>query len=250
MAVAGPLLVVNAYPDLTLPQADDGNVLVLAYRARARGIAVETHTVHCGDPLPPADIYVAGGLEDDDQPELARWLDSGVTLRAAVDGGAAVLAVNSAFQILGERYALSDGTPCDGLGLIDARTTRGGSFLEGPVVTCPNPAYGLPVMSGYESHHGLTALGADAGPLAALEVGHGNTGGAPAVDGVLCGRVVGTYLHGPVLARNPELADFLLAAATGERLQPMPASFGEASRARRIDDARRWARAWRKHVKM
>jgi hypothetical protein len=96
----GPLTVVNAYPDLTLPQADDGNALVLAHRARARGLDVETRTVHCGEELPAADIYVTGGLEDEDQVELARWLDAGGELRRAIAAGAGVLAVTSGLQVL------------------------------------------------------------------------------------------------------------------------------------------------------
>ena len=246
----GPLVVVNAYPDLTLPQADDGNALVLAYRARARGLDVETRTVHCGEPLPPADIYVTGGLEDEDQVELARWLDAGGELRRAVAAGAGVLAVTSGLQVLGERFALPDGSLHDGLGLLDVRTVRSRTFIEGPVVTHPNRDLGLPPLSGYESHFGLTELGPAAKPLATLEVGRGNTGTDDGLDGAVAGRVLGTYLHGPVLARNPELADLLLSWAAGRELEPLPSPFAEASRAARIDQARRWAAAGRKRVKM
>ena len=246
----GPLLIVNAYPDLTLPQADDGNVLVLAYRARARGIAVATRTVTSGEELPAADIYVTGGLEDEDQGELARRLAAADTLASAVDAGAAVLGVNSGFQVLGESFSLPDGTHCEGLALLDVRTSRGREFLEGPVVTSPSPVLDLPALSGYESHFGLTELGPGAAPLATLEIGRGNAAGAPAFDGAVNGRVVGTYLHGPILARNPELADLLIALVTGDELEPLPRSFAEASRERRIEEARRWAAAGHKRVKM
>jgi hypothetical protein len=182
--------------------------------------------------------------------ELARWLDVGGALRAAIDAGAAVLAVDSGFQVLGERFALPDGTTHDGLGILDVRTTRGDDFIEGPVVTRPNPALGLPALSGYESHFGVTALGPGVASLAALEVGRGNSGAEPAVDGAVLGRVVGTYLHGPVLARNPELADLLLREVTGQELEPLPPSFAEVSRGARIAEAREWAAAGRKRVKM
>jgi len=135
IACDGPLLIVSAYPDLTLPQADDGNVLVLAHRARLRGIDVEARTAHCRDALPPADIYVTGGLEDEDQGELARWLASSAEFRRAVEAGAAVLGVNSGYQVLGERFALPDGSLRDGLGLLDVRTHRGHTWIDGPVVT-------------------------------------------------------------------------------------------------------------------
>jgi CobQ-like glutamine amidotransferase family enzyme len=246
----GPVLIVSAYPDLTLPQADDGNVLVLAHRVRARGLTVEARTVHCGEELPAADIYVTGGLEDEDQAELTGWLGAGGVLRDAVAAGAAVLGVNSGFQVLGESFALPDGSLHEGLGLLDARTVRARTFAEGPVVTCPNEELGLPALSGYESHFGRTELGPAARPLAALEVGLGNTGAEPVLDGAIAGRVLGTYLHGPVLARNPELADLVLSWVTGRELEPLPASFAEASRAARIDQARRWAATGRKRVKM
>jgi lipid II isoglutaminyl synthase (glutamine-hydrolysing) len=246
----GPLLVVSAYPDLTLPQGDDGNVLVLAHRARARGIQVETRTVHCGDDLPPADIYVTGGLEDEDQGELARWLASSAEFRRAVEAGAAVLSVNSGYQVLGERFALPDGSLRDGLGLLDVRTHRGDTWIDGPVVTRPNDDLGLPALSGYESHYGVTELGSGAAPLALLEIGHGNAGGEQPAEGAVAGRIVGTYLHGPVLARNPELADLLLGLVLGRTLEPLAASFAEASRQARIDQARDWVKRGRPKVKM
>jgi hypothetical protein len=261
----GPLLVVSAYPELTLPQADDGNVPALAHRARARGIEVETRTVHCGETLPPADVYVTGGLEDEEQGELAHWLGAGGGLRRAIEEGAVVLGVNSGYQALGEVFALPDGSEREGLGLLDVRTRRGERWIEGPVVTLPNDALGLPVLSGYESHYGLTELGPDVGSLAVLEVGRGNAGGAPPgagsaadagagatrrTEGAVAGRVIGTYLHGPVLARNPELADLLLAWVVGKTLEPLLPSFAEASRVQRVAEARRWAAAGMPKVKM
>jgi lipid II isoglutaminyl synthase (glutamine-hydrolysing) len=246
----GPLLLVSAYPDLTLPQGDDGNVLVLAHRARARGIEVETRTVHCGDDLPPADTYVTGGLEDEDQGELARWLASSAEFRRAVEAGAAVLGLNSGYQVLGERFALPDGSLRDGLGLLDVRTHRGDLWIDGPVVTRPNEGLGLPALSGYESHHGVTELGAGVMPLALLEIGRGNADGEQPTEGAVAGRIVGTYLHGPVLARNPELADLLLGLVLGRTLEPLAASFAEKSRQARIDEARDWVRRGRPKVKM
>jgi len=250
IACDGPLLIVSAYPDLTLPQADDGNILVLAHRARLRGIDVEARTAHCRDALPPADIYVTGGLEDEDQGELARWLTSSAEFRRAVETGAAVLGVNSGYQVLGERFALPDGSLRDGLGLLDVRTHRGDTWIDGPVVTRPNDDLGLPALSGYESHYGVTELGSGAAPLALLEIGDGNAGGEQPAEGAVAGRIVGTYLHGPVLARNPELADLLLGLVLGRTLEPLPASFAEASRQARIDQARDWVKRGRPKVKM
>jgi CobQ-like glutamine amidotransferase family enzyme len=250
IACAGPLLIVSAFPDLTLPQADDGNVLILAQRARARGAEAETRVVHCGETLPLADIYVTGGLEDEDQADLARWLASGRSLYEAIDAGAAVLGVNSGLQVLGERFALPDGTSCEGLGILDVHTVRGEEWVDGPVITRPNTDLDLPALSGYESHFGITELGAGVAPLALLEEGCGNGGAGPPSDGAIVGRVVGTYLHGPVLARNPELADLILGLVLGQSLEPLPPSFGEASRGRRVDEARDWVARGRPRVKL
>jgi CobQ-like glutamine amidotransferase family enzyme len=245
--------IVAAYPDLTLPQGDEGNALILAYRARARGLAAETLTVRCGANLPAADIYVVGGLEDEDQAQLARWLDSGGVLRRSIEKGAAVLGINSGFQVLGECFPMLDGSIRDGLGLLDVRTWHSEDFIEGPVVTFPNADLGLPALSGYESHYGLTELGPEAEPLALVDVGRGNGGPGPRVDGAVSGRVYGTYLHGPVLARNPELADLLLASVLERALEPLPPSFGERSRELRIAAARGYSRRGsrsRRKVKM
>lgn len=278
IVAAGPLLVVSAYPELTLPQADDGNVLVLSHRARARGIDVETRTVHCGEELPPADIYVTGGLEDEDAAVLAAWLDRGGVLRRALEAGAGLLAVNSGYQVLGESFELPDGVVREGLGLLGVHSSRGPRWMDGPVVTRPDPDIGLPAMSGYESHYGITALGDRVAPLALLEIGHGNgraastaretkswprrpvrermskvpTGGpaTPQNEGAIAGRIVGTYLHGPVLARNPELADLLLGRVLGRALDPLPAPFAEDARRRRIAEARRWIARGRPKIKM
>jgi CobQ-like glutamine amidotransferase family enzyme len=216
------LEIVNALPLLSEAQGDEGNARVLAYRARLRGIQASVRGVHEPGPLPPADLYVVGGREDGKHSRLAARLREG-GLADRVREGAAVLAVNAGYQALGRRLQDADGRHHDGLGLLDVVSTWR-KLAEGPVVTRPNPALGLPAMSGYECHHGRTELGPGLRPLAPLEVGLGNgdPGGDDAVsaEGAVWGRVVGTYLHGPVLARNPELADLLLAWALGRRLEP------------------------------
>ena len=157
--------------------------------------------------------------------------------------------MTSGFQVLGERFALPDGSPHDGLGLLDVRTVRSRTFIEGPVVTRPNHDLGLPPLSGYESHFGLTELGPASTPLATLEVGRGNTGAEPALDGAVSGRVLGTYLHGPVLARNPELADLLLAWSWAGNWSRCPILRGGVAR-RQDRRGAAWAAAGRKRVKM
>jgi CobQ-like glutamine amidotransferase family enzyme len=84
----------------------------------------------------------------------------------------------------------------------------------GEVVATPDQSLDLPDLTGYENHGGVTTLGPTARPLGRVVVGNGNAGG-DGTEGIVNGRVVGTYLHGPVLARNPALADHLLTSALG-----------------------------------
>lgn len=233
------LLLVDVYPALSMPQADGGNLRVLEARARARGIPARTLVVQPGDPLPTAHLYQVAGAEDEDLPELARRLREDGALGRAVEAGAVLLAIDVGFQVAGERFAAPDGTTHPGLGLLDARSGLG-SFVEGPVVGAADPGLGLPDLVGYESHAGRTELGPGLRPLATLEAGTGN-GGTPATDGALDDRIVATYLHGPLLAWNPGLADHLLALAIGSDLPPMPPedpTFIDAVRATRSAQAR------------
>ncbi len=202
------LLLADVYPALSMPQADAGNLRVLEQRAAARGIAVRSVTVQPGDPLPAADLYQVAGAEDEDLPELARRLAEGGTLAAAVASGAVLLAIDAGFQVVGRTFADAEGREHDGLGLLDVRSSRG-AFVDGGVVGTLTFALGLPELAGFESHCGRSIVGPGAVPFARLEVGTGN-GGEPVTDGAVAGRVIGTYVHGPLLAWNPALADHLL----------------------------------------
>jgi CobQ-like glutamine amidotransferase family enzyme len=110
------------------------------------------------------------------------------------------------------------------------------------VVTRPSPRLGLPALVGYEWHRGRTRLGPEAEPLAEVEIGVCN-GGEPPTDGAVQGHVLGTYLHGPLLPRNPELADLLLGWALGTELEPLASEFAERAREERIAEARE---VWRR----
>ena len=232
------LLLADVYPALSMPQADAGNLRVLEQRAAARGIAVRSVTVQPGDPLPAADLYQVGGAEDEDLPELARRLAEGGTLAAAVAGGAVLLAIDAGFQVVGRTFVDAEGRDHDGMGLLDVRSSRG-VFVDGGVVGTLTFALGLPELAGFESHCGRSIVGPGAVPLARLEVGTGN-GGEPATDGAVAGRVIGTYVHGPLLAWNPALADHLLGMLVDAPLAPLDEAvdFAAEVRARRIAEAR------------
>jgi lipid II isoglutaminyl synthase (glutamine-hydrolysing) len=124
------------------------------------------------------------------------------------------------FQLVGHRYLAADGTVLEGLGLVDLETRAGPTRLIGEIVVDPDPP--LPRLTGFENHWGRTTLGPGVAPLGRVVTGGGNGDGTRA-EGARAGRVVGTYLHGPVLARNPALADQLLEQATGADPGTLPA---------------------------
>ncbi len=207
------------FPDLLGTYGDSGNATILAERLRWRGFEATPVTVRSGDAVPAGcDVYVVGGGEDLPQALAARQLGPPRTgpLCEAVDRGAAVLAVCAGLQVLGESFVGGDGVRVDGAGLLDLTTERGrGPRSVGEVVVDPVPALGLPALTGYENHGGVTVLGPGTSPLGHVRRGVGNGDGS-GTDGAWSGRVLGTYLHGPVLARNPALADLVLGWVVGD----------------------------------
>ena len=242
MAGQGPsaLRIVWIYPDLLSTYGDQGNALIMSYRARLRGHEVEQVNVRSDQPLPvQGDIYLIGGGEDRPQRLAAERLRKDDGLQRAVEGGAAVLSVCAGFQLLGHSFYDDEQGTLPGLGLLDVTSSRGTVRCVGEVVSEPDSRLTvggrpLPRLTGFENHMGTTAVGPDAKPLAAVRTGNGN-GAGTGVDGAYAGRIVGTYLHGPVLARNPALADLLLGWVDGDP-EPTKADDGwhEKLRAERL----------------
>jgi CobQ-like glutamine amidotransferase family enzyme len=230
--VADAVSVALLYPELLGTYGDGGNARILAQRLVWRGIPVETVEVTGGETVPAtASMYVLGGGEDGPQALAVRELATSRALHRAVDAGAVVLAVCAGYQLLGEEFAGPDGSPHAGLGLLECSTSRGrGPRRVGEIVVEPEPETGLPLLTGYENHAGVTTLGAHARPLGTVRTGRGNDDGT---EGMVAGRLVGTYLHGPVLARNPALADLLLSWVVGP-LDPLDDGEVEALRRERI----------------
>src|SRR5664279_944157 len=211
-------------PDVLGTYADTGNAAVLAARARWRGIPTEIVTI-TADATPPAgcDVYLLGGGEDTAQLFAADWLRRHRDLHHALDSSARVLAVCAGLQILGHTMRDRASQDHPGLGILDLTTTPGRRRAVGEITTaCAIPDVGQ--LTGFENHHGITTLGTGTAPLGTVITGTGNgtrdNTGRPA-EGVRTDRVIGTYLHGPVLARNPALADHLLTAITGTEMAPL-----------------------------
>ncbi len=212
---SGPSAVrlVWVYPDLLSTYGDRGNLLVLARRATLRGLPVEIAEVNSDQHVPvDGDIYLLGGGEDLPQVLAARRLRSGGGLAGAVNQGAVVFAVCAGYQIMGAEFGGPEGEPVPVLGLLDIRSGRGDRRGVGEITADVDPALGVARLTGFENHQGLTRRGPDAKPLAAVLTGVGNGDGT---EGAYSGRVVGTYLHGPALVRNPGLADMLLGWVVG-----------------------------------
>ncbi len=224
------LRVCALYPDLMNIYADRGNLLLLERRCAWRGMGFELTRVGLGERVDPDahDLFYLGGGQDRDQALCAQDLvdTKRDALHAAVDRGAAFLAVCGGFQLLGSSYALGDEV-LPGLGLVDLETVRGsdGDRLVGNVaIEVELPGLDGPrVLAGFENHGGRTHLGVGERPLGRVLRGHGNTG-ASGFEGVRRGAVVGTYLHGPLLPKNAWFADWLTATALGreEPLAPLP----------------------------
>jgi hypothetical protein len=219
----GILRVAVVYPDLLGTYGDGGNGLILARRADWRGVSVELVQAESDAAVPEADIYCVGGGEDGPQVRAAGALREDGTLARRVAEGAVVLAVCAGYQIVGRTFPGADGTPHEGVGLLDVHTVKGaGARAVGELVADPADDVGgdvdggraatLPTLTGFENHAAVTTLGPGVQPLARVRRGVGNGDGA-GTEGARAGRVIGTYLHGPVLARNPALADLLLAWA-------------------------------------
>jgi len=233
------LTVAVVYPDLLGTYGDGGNGLVVARRASWRGIDVDLVQAPSDRPLPAADVYTIGGGEDGPQVRAATTLREEGTLAARVADGAVVLGVCAGFQLIGRTFPDAADRPQEGVGLLDVTTTKGhgpravGELVAAPSAGAPRTAGGerLPRLTGFENHGGVTRVGPGARPLARVEHGVGN-GGGDGTEGAWSGRVVGTYLHGPVLARNTALADLLI----GWALAPADASPGTARKLEPLSD--------------
>ena len=250
--VAGsPLTIVVVYPDLLGTYGDGGNGMVLARRAAWRGIDVELVQADSGRPVHAADIYCVGGGEDGPQVRAATELRADGTVLRAVERGAVVLGVCAGYQLLGWSFPDSADRPHEGLGLLDVTTRKGtgtravGELVATPTQEAPRLAGGgsLPSLTGFENHGGVTVVGPGSQAVARVVSGVGN-GGGDGTEGAWSGRVFGSYLHGPLLARNTALADLLLgwavsSSGSDEPLAPLDDAEEDALRAERLTSVER-----------
>ena len=203
-------------PDVMGTYGDGGNAVVLRRRLLLRGISAEIVEITLSDPVPSSlDIYTLGGAEDYAQRLATRHLLRYPGLQEAAARGAPVLAICAAIQVLGHWYETSAGERVDGVGLLDLVTAPQSVRTIGELVTRPAVSGLSDPLTGFENHRGGTVLGSSAAPLGAVLRGFGNRSG-DRIDGAVQGSIIASYMHGPCLARNPALADLLLARVVGE----------------------------------
>jgi hypothetical protein len=225
------LRIAHLYAEEMNIYGDRGNILTLSKRAEWRGFGVDVRPIGRGPSpdLSDIDLIFWGGGQDRDQ-ELV-FKDAAAhkveSIRRAIDAGSVVLAVCGGYQLLGEYYVTADGKKLPGLGLVDLHTVPGRKRNIGNIVI-ETSGLGLEpaTLVGFENHSGKTYLGPGLQPLGRVLRGAGNNG-EDGFEGVVAGNVLGTYLHGSLLPKNPQLADLLIERALKrqgvERLPPLAA---------------------------
>ncbi|MBC2722180.1 glutamine amidotransferase [Desulfosporosinus sp.] len=219
------LTICHLYPDLLDLYGDRGNIIALAARCRWRGIEPVIQQASLDEDLNfmGMDILFIGGGSDREQGLLVQDLmRREKELRRAIENGLVVLCICGGYQMLGKYYQMSNGERIDGLGILDVWTIAGERRLIGNVVVdlsekiLGDKPCKFKTLVGFENHSGKTHLGEKASPLGNVLFGHGNNG-EDSGEGVRYLNVFGTYLHGPLLPKNPHFADLLLELAAKRR---------------------------------
>ncbi len=230
-----PLKVCYLYPEFTGVWGDAGNVLAIRRRCSWRGLALEVYESNIGDEpgdLAGFDLIYLGGTEDRYRQviysDLFRRAEA---IRLAVEDGTVLLAVCSGFEMLGTTFEYDAGSYA-GVGVFDADTVCCGDRIVGSVVLRSELLSSPDTIVGFENHAGRTRLGVNCLPLGRVISGRGENQQA---EGAVCGTAYGTHLCGPLLPRNPHLADLLIRKALKKR-------FGDVKLAELTDD-----REWQAH---
>ena len=212
----------HLYPDYLNIYADRGNIAVLARRAAWRGHELDVVALGVGDRIDPQahDLLYVGGGQDREQALVARELagKSAQVLEAAA-AGVAVLAVCGGYQLLGRFYRFGNGEELPGVGLFPLHTIAGERRMIGDILLdCELDPGRRHTLAGFENHAGRTYLDPGVEALGRVVAGFGNDGSS-GFEGCRVGRAIGTYLHGPLLPRNPWLADWLLGQAIAHQTE-------------------------------
>lgn len=217
----------HLYPKQMNVYGDMGNFITLRYRLEARGFKVEYLAMDSAkDLFSKPDIVIGGGGQDSNQDKVqADLMKNKQLIIDLAEGGTVMLMICGMYQLFGNRFVVSEDHVIDGIGVFDAETLAGGERLIGNVVV--ESAYGSLV--GFENHSGKTRLGVGIQPLGRVVKGSGNNG-ETGEEGAVYNNVFGSYLHGPLLAKNPKFADILIKAAIDRK-------FGGSEELLSLDDS-------------
>ena len=215
MSTATPLTIVQLYAHDMNIYGDNGNVLVLKKRAEWHGFDVRVIAYNPGDPVPEhADVIVGGGGQDSGQDTIQTdLLQIGPTLKKLAEDGTPMLVICGLYQLFGKFFKTQDEHTIEGIGLLDVETTAGPERLIGNIVT-HSEQFGDII--GYENHSGQTFLGSGVEPLGTIIKGAGNNG-QDDFEGARYKNVIGSYLHGSLLPKNPAIADWLIEQAVARK---------------------------------
>ncbi|MDR0931169.1 MAG: glutamine amidotransferase [Clostridiales bacterium] len=218
------IVIAHLYPDLLNLYGDRGNILTLTKRLQWRGInvVVENVTVNQTPDFSRYNLVFLGGGSDREQLIVCQNLHKiKDEFKSYVENNGSVIAICGGYQLLGNYYKLGDET-IEGLKILDIETVRGDKRLIGNVVVEADfltNNEGKNYIVGFENHGGATNINGH-NPFAKVIKGNGNNG-KDGFEGVHYKNVIGTYLHGPLLPKNPELADYILHQATALTLEPL-----------------------------
>lgn len=223
----------HLYPDLLNLYGDRGNIITLARRCEWRGIDARVVSLGAGQDadFEEIDLFFVGGGQDFDQRTLLDDLGVGVLgskaarLRDAIEHDVPVLAICGGYQLLGEYYRDHEGHTSTYVGALPMFTEAGHERLIGNMVFKADAVSGEPVVVGFENHAGRTCLREGAQALGTVMTGFGNNG-EDGTEGLRYRNVIATYAHGPLLPKNPQVADVLIELALqrrhpGARLEPL-----------------------------
>lgn len=223
----------HLYADAMNLYGDYGNILTIVKRCNWRGIEVEVVNVKKGGPLDlsSADIIFMGGGQDRSQQLISEdLLSKGAQVKEAIERDVCALTICGAYQLFGYYFKTKDGMELPGIGVFDAYTEASDQRMIGNVlVDCSEPMASFTgphqvrvprkrgaTLVGFENHSGKTYLGKNVKPLGKIINGHGNDGSSQ-WEGCRYRNAFGTYLHGPLLPKNPWFADYLILLALKHR---------------------------------
>ena len=203
--------ILHLYPREMNLYGDQGNILTLRRRLEWRGYEVRINSYNIGDKLPQKiDLIFGGGGQDSGQVKIEKDLQKiAPYLRTLIDKGTPALVICGMYQLFGKSYIALGKQHLDGADILPLMTIAGPKRMIGNIVI-KTKKFGQVV--GYENHSGITQLDREAEELGQVVKGHGNSG-IDGTEGCIYKHCIGTYLHGPVLPKNPKIADFLISKA-------------------------------------